>query len=226
LFALLAVVVMSCVIRIGEGGDPGASGDTSQATTGGSGGNQDAGAKTPEEEAAELFGQMDPQELSLASAKAGLMTCSLVASVESSGLDPATLDEATLTQLMEQYAPAAAAEADAWLASIDPSMLPLAVTPRFECQQQFGCESTVPCLYKVGLPEVPHLCYVVDCGAAKCPLCPPGVADLLKNIIVKAWCSYVCVEIGTVPPKTYAVGAGGISKFQGSFVGPICVPNW
>ncbi|KYF48783.1 hypothetical protein BE04_25120 [Sorangium cellulosum] len=79
---------------------------------------------TQEEEAAEALAQVDPEQIVLAQAKASLTTAYLVAQAESSGIDPSTLHEAALEQLMQQYLPAAAASADAWLATLDPATFP------------------------------------------------------------------------------------------------------
>jgi hypothetical protein len=35
-------------------------------------------------------------------------------------------------------------------------------------------------------------CEVIDCGMGTCPICPPG----LGNLIIKSWCSYKCYPSG------------------------------
>jgi hypothetical protein len=148
-----------------------------------------------------------------------------VGTLDSLGLDPATLDDEAILQLMEEYMPIAAEEADKWLATVDPSTLMLSgpIIPKSECVEQYGCAHNAKCLFNP--PPVNHRCFVDDCGASKCGKCPSWVADLLKSIVSKAWCSYVCVESGTSPPKIVAVGAGAISPFKGTFLGPLCAPS-
>jgi len=68
------------------------------------------------------------------------------------------------------------------------------------------------------------MCFVNDCGDAKCTSCPDWFPDVLKKLILSAWCSYVCVEPNVAYPKVVAVGAGGVSAFKGFFVGPYCFP--
>ncbi|WP_437624395.1 hypothetical protein [Sorangium sp. So ce1151] len=177
------------------------------------------GPAEPEEPA---FEDMDPQELALASAKAGFAAYYLTGTVESLGLDPATLDEDTLAQLVEQYLPVATAEADRWLATLDPATLPLAVLPRTECLKDFGCAFSAPCA-RFG-PPVAHLCYVTDCDDAKCRPCPEIFGELVSHLIYKSWCSYVCVQTGVSPPPVVAVGIGVITYFGGRFAGPWCLP--
>lgn len=118
----------------------------------------------------ELYAQLDPEELAFASALAGNMTCALAGAVEVTQFDPATLDDETLKALLEQYAPGAMEQARAWLAGTDPSMLAYRVTPKFECARDYGCEPTLPCQQGY-IPAVNHLCYIDDCGTAKCPTC-------------------------------------------------------
>ncbi|WP_437981243.1 hypothetical protein [Sorangium sp. So ce117] len=54
--------------------------------------------------------------------------------------------------------------------------------------------------------------------------CPDFVNELLQNIMIRAWCSYVCVKTGTSPPEVVAVGAGAISALRNIYFGPVCVP--
>ncbi|WP_438043975.1 hypothetical protein [Sorangium sp. So ce128] len=208
-----------CVIRLGPSTEEDTTGNGTD--TGATPENPVAPEPTQEEEeAAEAFAQVDPEQLVLAEAKASLTTAYLVAQAESSGIDPSTLDEAALEQLMQQYLPAAAAAADAWLATLDPSTFP-AWHEKSECEFDEGCASRVPCKYNA--PPVRHWCFVTDCGKSKCSICPDWVADLLKSLVLTSWCAYVCVELGK-PSQTsvVAIGAGGISAFRGYFVGPIC----
>lgn len=110
---------------------------------------------------------------------------------------------------------------DIWQACFDESTDELAISPKFECGDQ-GCATSARCV--MGAPTVPHMCYVDACGDAGCRGCPSWVGELLKHIVFKKWCSYVCVQSATSPLKVVAVGAGAVSSFKGVFVGPFCVP--
>jgi len=225
------LIAPGCTLRIIEGGG----GSDSAQDTGSHGGHAGAGGAmgqsgggmggSPEADEVkmgeEAYSQLDPTELRKASAKAGTTTCALAGAIEGLGLDPASLDEAALTSLMEEYLPAAEQQAQQWLSGEDPTMLAYTLKPKFECGEQ-GCAYTAKCKYGY-MPEVNHLCFIDDCGPAKCRTCPDWVNDLLQNLAIKTWCSYVCVQTGTSPPKVVAVGAGGVSKLFDVFVGPICM---
>jgi hypothetical protein len=193
--------------------------------TGGSSPVGDGTSVSPEEQqlGEELYAQLDPEELAFASALAGNMTCALAGAVEATQIDPATLDDETLRALLEQYAPGAMDQARAWLSGIDPSTLAYTVIPKFECVEQFGCEYSLKCQQGY-IPAVNHICVVDDCGKAKCPNCPDFVNEILRNVVIRSWCSYVCVQSATSPPKVVAVGAGAISALRNKFFGPICRP--
>ncbi|WP_437769771.1 hypothetical protein WME77_23335 [Sorangium sp. So ce764] len=178
--------------------------------------------KTPEERADESYAQIDPNELALASQKAGFVTTYLVGATEALGLDPMTLDEAALVELLQQAMPLAAEEANRWLATLDPAASELSFFIKWECGRE-GCKNPTPCAYFP--PPVDHYCYVDDCGSAACRNCPEWVAERLKGLVWKTWCSYVCIEVNTSPPKVVATGAGAVSAFKGNFVGPLCFPQ-
>lgn len=226
-----AFLVPACTIRIGPGGD-----DVDPWTSSGDGndggneiGTEDTAGDEPteldEESAAELFSRVEPEELALASAKATVATCALSGTLETLPLDPASLDEATLIALMEQYMPVAVEQTDLWLASVDASAFPPMPIPKYECEGDYGCQRTSKCTYGFN-PGVSHRCHVVDCGPSRCSWCPSWVLEVLDHLALKAWCAYVCVQTGVSPAPTVAVAAGGISSFSGNFVGPICVPLW
>ncbi|WP_437645105.1 hypothetical protein [Sorangium sp. So ce362] len=203
-------MVPGCVIRVG----PGTGGDDDSAPEGvpvpeeaapdqsveepdQSVEEPDQETKTPEELAEEAFLRGDPQEFALASTKATFTTYALAGMIESLGLDPATLDEAALSELMVQYMPAAAEEAERWLSTLDPSTLPLGITPRYKCTDEFGCVYSTPCKHAVwgySIPSTKHLCFVTDCGDARCSTCPTWVGEILSHLAIRAWCAYVCVE--------------------------------
>jgi hypothetical protein len=202
LFALLGADSSSCS---GLTPDPGSS------TTGG---------PSPSDE--ELLTSVDPQALKFASAKATVASCGLYGTIDASQVEPANLDDATVIALMEQYMPSVADQTNQWLASADPSTIQAGVIPKNECIEEHGCEWQPQCKYGFD-PGVSHRCIITDCGAKKCSWCPSWVPELLKNLSVKSWCAYVCVQTGISPPPVVAIGVGGISSFGGNFVGPICV---
>jgi hypothetical protein len=235
--AIVYAMVPGCVIRVGSGatdedgtapaGTPGSGtpDESEEETDDESAEGPDDETKTPEELAEEAFARGDPEEFALASAKATFTTYALAKMIESLGLDSATLDEAELGELMVQYMPAAAAEAERWLSMIDPSTLLLDLMPRYECTDKFGCTYATRCKYAVpgySLPSVRHLCFVTDCGDARCSTCPTWIGEILSHLVIRSWCAYVCVEEGVYKGKPVAIGAGGISPLQGAFIGPIC----
>lgn len=168
---------------------------------------------------------MDSQELALASAKASLTTYAMFGTIESLGLDPATLDEATLAELMQQYMPQAVEQADRWLATLDPSTLPLDTKPKLECTEQFGCPYITQCKKAIPtyqLPSVKHMCMVTDCGDARCRDCPDWFTDILSHLVYRSWCAYVCEEANVYMPKVVAIGAGFIPAIGTQFQGPWC----
>ncbi|XXT22049.1 hypothetical protein WME94_10860 [Sorangium sp. So ce429] len=244
-------VVPGCVIRVGPGDGDGAwpgSGDgdsTPEDGAGGSGPVDDGtggsspvddgtGGSSPVDDGTggslqeqhlgeEAYAQLDPEELAFASALAGNMTCALAGAVEAAQIDPAAIDDETLRALLEQYAPGALEQARAWLAGVDPSMLAYRVIPKFECEGEYGCEAYPRCQQGY-IPAVNHRCIIDDCGKAKCPTCPDFVNELLQNLVIRSWCSYVCVKTATSPPEVVAVGAGAMSALENKFFGPICKP--
>ena len=214
-----ALTVVGCVIHIGPGTGTGETSDP----TGGAGGAVGTGGTTmtEQQEGEAAFAALDPQKLALASKKAGASTSYLAGALGSSNLDPATTDEATIVGLMEQYAPGAEVAVNAWLASIDPSTLPLAVAPKVECQSDpFRCDFSTTCRNEP-YASLTHRCYITDCGVAKCSACPDWFPDGFKKNLLKSWCAYVCVEQNVVNPKVVAVGAGGVSQIN-QFVQPYC----
>ncbi|XXX78577.1 hypothetical protein WMF30_07360 [Sorangium sp. So ce134] len=115
----------------------------------------------------------------------------------------------------------AAAEADRWLATLDPAALPLAVIPRTECIEEFGCPFRLPCKY-FG-PPVSHQCYVADCADAKCRQCPEIFGEIASHLVYKSWCTYLCVQTGTSPPKVVADGIVFMTYFGNEPAGPFCI---
>ena len=132
---VVLIVVPACTIRIGTGGgfgeelqgEGGSNGTTASGNTATSGSS--GSEPTPEE----IFSQIDPQELALHSTRASFAAAYAIGTVESLGLDPATLDETELLDLMTQYMPIATAEADQWIATLDPSTLAAGIVVKYEC---------------------------------------------------------------------------------------------
>lgn len=107
------VLAPACTIRIGPGtGEEGASdpiGGTEEPE-----GPSDVGGDglTPEEQAAfEALQNVDPTEFSMKTAATTYAAAGCASLVESQIADPATVDEATVTQLFEEFAPLAFDEA-------------------------------------------------------------------------------------------------------------------
>jgi hypothetical protein len=169
----------------------------------------------------EILASVDPQALRFASAKATVASCALYGTIDASFTEPANLDDATVVALMEQYMPSVTDQTNQWLAGADPSTIQAGVIPKTECIED-GCEWQPKCKYGFD-PGVSHRCIITDCGASKCSWCPSWVPELLKNLSVKSWCAYVCVQTGIPSPPVVAIGVGGISSFGGNFVGPICI---
>jgi hypothetical protein len=226
-----ALLIPACKIRIGPGDDDSdpwtSSGDESE----GGGGIDPGGAAgseptQPENETdTELLARVDPEELAFATAKATVATCALNGTLDALPLDPASLDEATLLALMEQYMPAAVEQTDLWLESVSSSSFPPAPIPKYECEGDYGCQLNPKCKYGFD-PGVNHQCVIVDCGPSRCSWCPSWVLEILNHLVYKNWCAYVCVQTGTTNAPTVAVAAGGVSSFGGYFVGPICAHLW
>lgn len=130
------------------------------------------------------FEGIDREQLALASAKASLTTYYFAGTVDALGIDPATLDEATWRQLMEQYMPLAEAEAERWLSTMDPSTPPLMDNqPRWECTEQWSCAYVTKCRNEP-YASLSHNCWVNDCGDARCKPCPDWFPEFLKELIM------------------------------------------
>lgn len=101
------------------------------------------------EDAAQALAMADPNELALVTAKTSYALYLVNGSIEGLGLAPETLDEPTLQKLVEEYLPWAMAEAEAWSAGVEPSMLVSAIGKpppwREDCPSAFGCPHWVRC---------------------------------------------------------------------------------
>jgi hypothetical protein len=190
---MMTANIPACVIRIGPGGDNDSGnqsgGNPSENNDGQTGGDQ----FTPEEQAAfDNLEKADPVEASKALLMSEYTAYALVGFVENSGVDPATLDEATLNQLIEQYTPIAWQQAQDWVTTLDPSLIPLAgFKPDYACVEQYGCDYMQKCDFDNGTSAA---CTIVGCGKGPCPICPK-LFDL-SSLIVKNWCLFTC-QTGT-----------------------------
>jgi hypothetical protein len=184
------VLAPGCTIRIGPGtGEDGPSNSAGGATEPDDTSTTDGDTLSSEEQAAlKALHNVDPAELSLKTAATTYAAVTCASLVESQIADPATVDEATVRELFEQYAPLAADEALAWMETVDPSLIPLQVLDNLTCQEEpWNCPWKVPCSWG----SEPAFCFVSQCGKGPCPWCP-----FLSNLVYKHWCVYGCVRSG------------------------------
>ena len=165
---------------------------------------------------ADAFAGIDPEVLNRASLKASALSYNMFGLINSSGLDPSIVDQATIDALASQLAPTAEATVNTWLGALDSSMIQTAGNqPDWECTDKLECPymrkcSNSPCNGTI------HSCWVNACGVPKCNVCPDWFPDKVKAPIVAAWCAYVCVDSSS-PQKIVAVGAGGVTIFGGPY---------
>lgn len=179
--SLGVVLAPGCVIRIGPG-------DEREAPPDLSGG---AGVAEPDapEDPAEVFNDVDPEVLALGTAMTAYAASTCASLVESQVSDPQTVDEETIQQLVDQYAPLASEEAVNWLSSVDTSQLVgKSLTPNLDCwKEPHGCPHTTVCPFGDLVT-----CNVTECGTGACPYCPFD----LTNVLFKSWCVYGCIRNG------------------------------
>jgi hypothetical protein len=209
------VTVPACEIRIGPGTAAGGQTDpTGGGATGagGSGGAAGAWAPTPEEQdAIDALQNVDPavlQRIDAKNAYAAAVTSNLVAAQVA---DPSTLDDATLSSLIDAAAPAAILEAEAWAQLADPALFPpTTVYSKFECiEPPNNCPAMTKCVDYPGAN-----CIVIDCGRGKCPgYCPEFISDLIST----GWCSYACMK------GTEVVAGAFILQIRWGHTGPMCI---
>lgn len=192
LCAVLGVLVApACEIQIGRGTSSGTSGETPIEPAGGTTGTSAGTGFTPEEQ--ESIDAIENTDNQLAVAKADLTaqfaSYTLQGLVEMNAGDPSVLDETTLRNLVDQYAPEAAQQALQWIQTIDPSTIELGyLKKKSECVQQQDCNYMETCDFGSGLVACP----ITGCGSGKCPACP-GVFNV-DNLIVKGWCAHTCTQ--------------------------------
>jgi hypothetical protein len=186
-----ALVAPACEIRIGKGTSGEISGEIPIDPSGGTTGSGAATSFTPEEQ--EAIDAVENPDNQLAVAKADLTaqfaSYTLQGLVDMNAGDLSLLDEATLRQLVDQYAPIAAQQALQWIKTVDPSTIDLGyIQKKSECVAQQGCKHMEACDFGNGLAACP----ITGCGGGKCPACPDLFS--LDNLIVKGWCSHTCVQ--------------------------------
>jgi hypothetical protein len=185
------LLVPACEIHLGPATSGEAAGMTPDNPAGGTTGAGAGPSFTPDEQAA--IDAIENTDNQLAVAKADLTaqfaSYTLQGLVEMNAGDPATLDEATLHQLVDQYAPTAAAQALQWIQTVDPSTIDLGyLKKKTECVQQQNCSYMESCDFGNGLAACP----ITGCGSGKCPACPDFFN--VENLIVKGWCAHTCTQ--------------------------------
>jgi hypothetical protein len=138
-----------------------------------------------------------------ASAAAYLLQGNVEQAIELQGLDPDTIDEATMGQLIDEAWPASLDQAEAWLSTLDPSVFDAQLKPPSSECLAMGCPEAILCDSKFYKKEI--TCFLQACGDGACNLCPDWFGPL-KNLGSNGWCSYVCMDGPTV------VGSAGLVK--------------
>ncbi|WP_437585759.1 hypothetical protein [Sorangium sp. So ce1000] len=134
----------------------------------------------------EVLQSADPEQVNMATATAIYAAVGAASLVESQVVDPASVDEATIQQLLDTYVPIAVDQAISWAQSVDPSTVPAAWnTVNFACEEEpYTCPRKDYCSFGAE----PVLCVINECGQGPCPSCPWP----LNNLVFKAWCVYGC----------------------------------
>jgi hypothetical protein len=187
--SIAAVLAPGCTIRIGPGtGEDGPSNSSGGTAEPDSTGTTNSETLSPEEQAAiEALQNADPNDVKVGTAMAAYAAVGTASLVEAQTLDPNTVDDATLQQLYNEYAPIAVDEAISWMQSVDPSTIPTATwnTINFTCEEEpYTCPRKDYCSFG----GEPVLCVINECGTGPCSNCPWP----LKNLVFKSWCLYGC----------------------------------
>jgi hypothetical protein len=209
LCAVLGVLVApACVIKIG----PGTSGETTPDPTTGAGAGGAAATWTPEELAAfDAIQNADPNEVAKVTGTAAFAAVSASNLIATQMVDPAALDAASASQLVDSVAPAAIDAALTWAQSVDLSAITPGYSPKYECgDPPNNCPYTTKCVEFPG-----WVCSVTGCGQGSCPDCP----EFLQNLIIKGWCAYGCMK------GTEITGGAFILQTQWAPNGPFCFPK-
>ncbi|MEO5726161.1 MAG: hypothetical protein ABI134_10330, partial [Byssovorax sp.] len=161
-----ALWITGCVLQIGPGGSGGSAGNEQAATTsattsaGAGAGNATSGGSGGSGGGADAFAGIDPEVLNRASLKASALSYNMFGLINSSGLDPSIVDQATIDALASQLAPTAEATVNTWLATLNSSMTQTAGNePNWECTDKFKWVQipvcmVVPVPVPVPVPEV------------------------------------------------------------------------
>jgi hypothetical protein len=116
------------------------------------------------------------------------------ASEIAASLSPATSDEPAFAQLTSDACQATIEQEEPSF-SLDPSAPDIAVHPSQAYCSSLGCPNKVWCESKHYKKTI--TCELQACGDARCKPCPDWFGPL-KNLVIKAWCSYVCKDGETV----------------------------
>jgi hypothetical protein len=211
--SLGVVLAPACTIRIGPGtGEDGPSDPVNGTGEPEEPSDTGGGTLTPEEQAAfEALQNVDPAEFTMKTAATSYAAAACASLVESQVADPATVDEATVTQLFEEYAPIAFDEALAWMETADPSLIPLLV-PEASCVlPPFSCPATVACSWG----GEPVFCLATQCAEGPCPYCP-----WFSKLVYEYYCVYGCIRPGA--GNKLVGGAMLFRTIFGNWDGPHC----
>lgn len=141
----------------------------------------------------------DPVEVDRATMRASavsyLMQGTLEQTVEAQGIDPNTLDAATIQQLVDDALPGVTAQVDDWMSQYVPASNDPEIPSQPNACSALGCPAVAYCESKHYNTEVS--CYNTACGDGKCKLCPDWFGPL-KSLVSTGWCSYVCMHGGYV----------------------------
>jgi hypothetical protein len=194
----LLVMLASCTIRLGKGGDDAATdpaggwgGDYQGGYGGGGyGGGGAGGALSDDVTAVEnALANANPVELRKAQLRSQYTGYALAGSISDNYT--ADMDEAGLQALVDEWAPLLWQGAGEWVDSLDPSTIPEAVVKgKADCVNEH-CGFTEKCENWDGAK-----CIVTACGEGACPACPSIFP--LDKLVVDGWCSYTCVAKGQI----------------------------
>lgn len=201
LSCLVVLAVAGCRIEIcrgsGCGGVPDV-GDSGGSVATGWGGDTGQTTSNP-------LADADPVEVDRATVRASainyLLQGTIEQAVEVQGLDPETVDTATLQQIVDDAFPGVVAQVDEWMSQYVPaSNDPQVPTQPAECFD-LGCPPTILCDSKFYNQKL--ACSNTACGDGKCKACPDWFGSL-KNLVSSGWCTYVCFY------GTSVVGSAGL----------------
>lgn len=155
----------------------------------------------------------DPVEVDRATVRASatsyLLQGTLEQTVEAQGIDPNTLDAATIQQMVDDALPGVVAQVDEWMSQYVPASNDVVKPEQPKACSALGCPAVAYCDSNYYKTEVS--CYNTACGDGKCKACPDWFGPL-KSLVSQGWCSYVCMHGG------YVVGSLAlVMTFAGTF---------